>query len=134
MTGSSAESPAETGAGARSGTEPKAGTLPRPAPAMRGRLGRFRVVSYVVGVFLLVLTLVAMPLKYLGDNDAAVAVVGPVHGFLYMVYLVVGADLALRARWSLRGTALVLLAGTVPFMSFYAERVVTRRVRHGQRL
>ncbi len=108
--------------------------IPQQALALRGRLARFRVISYVVGGFLLVLALVAMPLKYLGDNDAAVAVVGPVHGFLYMVYLVVSADLALRARWSLRGTVLVLLAGTIPFMSFYAERVVTRRVRRGQRL
>jgi integral membrane protein len=115
-------------------TETASETVRQPAQSLRGRLGRFRVVSYIVGVFLLVLALVAMPLKYIGGNDAAVAVVGPVHGFLYMVYLVVGADLALRARWSLRGTVLVLLAGTVPFMSFYAERVVTRRVRRGQRL
>jgi len=55
--------------------------------------------------------------------------VGPAHGFLYMVYLVLAADLARRARWKLPFTVLVLLAGTVPFLSFVAERVVTRRVR-----
>jgi integral membrane protein len=104
------------------------------APGLRGRLARFRVIAYVVGVFLLVLALVAMPLKYLGDDDRAVAVVGPMHGFLYMVYLVLGADLALRARWSVRGTVAVLAAGTVPFLSFFAERVVTRRTRRGERL
>jgi hypothetical protein len=29
---------------------------------------------------------------------------------------------------------LVLLAGTVPFLSFYAERTVTRKVRAGERV
>jgi integral membrane protein len=104
------------------------------APAVRGRLARFRVIAYVVGVFLVVLALVAMPMKYFGDDARLVAIVGPMHGFLYMVYLVLGADLALRARWSLRGTMAVLLAGTVPFLSFFAERVVTRRTKQGERL
>ncbi|MGE5764421.1 MAG: DUF3817 domain-containing protein, partial [Mycobacterium leprae] len=45
-------------------------------------LTRYRVLAYVVGVWLLLLVLVAMPLKYVGGNDALVAVVGPIHGFL----------------------------------------------------
>jgi integral membrane protein len=90
---------------------------------------RYRVIAYVVGVFLLILTLVAMPLKYFADAPAMVAIVGPIHGFLYMVYLVIAFDLSMRARWPLRYTALILLAGTVPFLSFVAERSVTKRVR-----
>jgi integral membrane protein len=113
---------------------PVTASTERLAPALRGRLTRFRVIAYVVGVFLLVLALVAMPMKYLGGDERAVAIVGPLHGFLYMVYLVLGADLALRARWSLRGTLGVLVAGTVPFLSFVTERVVTRRTRQGERI
>jgi integral membrane protein len=90
---------------------------------------RYRVIAYVVGVFLLILTLVAMPLKYFADAPAMVAIVGPIHGFLYMVYLVIAFDLSMRARWPLRYTVLILLAGTVPFLSFVAERSVTKRVR-----
>jgi integral membrane protein len=96
---------------------------------VQSALIRFRVIAYVVGVFLLVLTLVAMPLKYLADDRTAVAIVGPIHGFLYMVYLVIAFDLSLRSRWPLKFTILILLAGTVPFLSFVAERTVTRRVR-----
>lgn len=95
---------------------------------MKSALLRYRVIAWVVGVFLIVLTLVGMPLKYLANDESVVAVVGPAHGFLYMGYLVLAADLALRARWRPRFTALILLAGTVPFLSFVAERVVTRRV------
>jgi integral membrane protein len=92
---------------------------------MSAALLRFRVMAYIVGVFLLVLVFVAMPLKYIAHQSTPVAIIGPVHGFLYMVYLVVGFDLAVRAKWSFGRTILVLLAGTIPVMSFVAERKVT---------
>lgn len=92
---------------------------------MSGALLRYRVVAYVVGVFLLLLVFVAMPLKYFADQPALVAIIGPIHGLLYMVYLVVAFDLAVRAKWPFARTILVLLAGTIPVMSFVAERKVT---------
>jgi integral membrane protein len=91
---------------------------------MKSALTRFRIAAYVVGVLLLVLVLVAMPLKYFFDSPELVAIVGPLHGFLYMVYLVVAFDLAVRSKWSFGRTILVLLAGTIPVMSFVAERKV----------
>ena len=92
---------------------------------MRASLLFYRVLAYTVGVGLLVLVLVAMPLKYLADSPTLVQVVGPLHGFLYMVYLVAAVNLAFRSRWSPVKTVLVMLAGTVPFLSFVAERMVT---------
>jgi integral membrane protein len=92
---------------------------------MTGAFKRFRFMAWVVGVFLLVLVFIAMPLKYFWDQPALVAVVGPIHGFLYMVYLVVAFDLAVRAKWPFVRTLLVLLAGTIPVMSFVAERKVS---------
>ena len=96
---------------------------------MSAALTRFRVMAYVVGVLLLVLVFVAMPLKYFADQPTLVAIVGPIHGFLYMVYLVTAFDLAVRAKWPFLRTLLVLLAGTVPVMSFVAERKATHWVR-----
>lgn len=96
---------------------------------MNAALTRYQILAYVVGVALLVLALVAMPLKYLADEPALVALVGPVHGFLYMGYLVVSLDVAVRQRWSMWRTLGVMLAGTVPFVSFVVERKVTRQVR-----
>ncbi len=92
---------------------------------MSAALIRFRVIAYIVGVFLLILA-VGMPLKYLADQPVVVEVIGPIHGFLYMVYLVLAFNLAVRAKWSLPRTVLILAAGTVPVMSFFAERRVTR--------
>ncbi|MDQ1664862.1 MAG: hypothetical protein QOH75_893 [Actinomycetota bacterium] len=85
--------------------------------------------AWVTGVLLLVLVFVAMPMKYLGDIDTPVSIVGVAHGWLYMVYLVTAFWLAYQRRWSPVKTILVLLAGTVPFMSFVAERRVVRDER-----
>ena len=93
---------------------------------MNSALTRFRVMAYVTGVVLLILVLVAMPLKYLADEPGLVATVGPIHGALFIVYCLVTLDLAVRLRWQVTRTGLVMLAGTVPFMSFVAERRVVR--------
>jgi integral membrane protein len=90
---------------------------------------RYRAAAYTVGVVLVLLVGVAMPLKYLAGRPTLVEIIGPVHGFLFIVYLVVTFDLALRQRWPLSRTVLVMLAGTVPVMSFVAERWVTAHVR-----
>ncbi len=105
--------------------------LPR---TVLGALTRYRVLAYAVGVMLLVLVLVAMPLRYGAGVPEVSRVVSPVHGFIYIVYLAAAFDLALKARWTAKGTLLVLLAGVVPFLSFWAERRVTARVRAGEPL
>jgi integral membrane protein len=94
-----------------------------------GALLRYRAIAYIVGVVLILLVVVGMPLKYVWDEPSVVETIGPAHGFLYMIYLVAVFDLARRTRWGLRRMLLVMLAGTIPFLSFYAERVATRWVR-----
>ncbi|WP_019807569.1 DUF3817 domain-containing protein [Saccharomonospora halophila] len=100
---------------------------------LRGPLQRFRVAAFVTGVGLLGLVVV-MVLRYGFGMEEPSAVYSPIHGVIYMVYLVVAVDLALKARWTVRGTLGVLLAGCVPLLSFVAERAVTRRVRAGRKV
>jgi integral membrane protein len=95
------------------------------APGLKGALARYRVAAYVVGVGLLALC-AAMVLNYGFDQPQYSRIVGPVHGFLYVVYLGLTVDLGLKARWPMTRTVLILLAGMVPFVSFIAERKVTR--------
>ena len=96
---------------------------------MRNALTRYRVMAYVVGTLLIVLVCVGMPLKYWGGNDSLVTVAGIAHGWLYMVLLITAVDLGRRARWSWGRLLLIALAGTIPFMSFVAERSATKDVR-----
>ncbi|MFC3689396.1 DUF3817 domain-containing protein [Aquipuribacter hungaricus] len=99
---------------------------------MTAALKRFRVVAWIVGTFLLLLT-AGILLRYTDlfgvRSDVLSRTVSPVHGFGYMVYLATGIDLASRRRWRPLTTLAVLLAGTVPFLSFLAERRVTADVR-----
>jgi integral membrane protein len=83
--------------------------------------------AYAVGVGLVVLVFVGVPLQLAGHPEV-VNVVGPIHGFLYVVYLVAAADLTRRGRWPLTQLVWVILAGLIPFAAFVVERRVTRRV------
>jgi integral membrane protein len=95
-------------------------------------LRNYRVAAWVTGIGLLVLVFVAMPLKYFLGEPRPVALVGMLHGFLYMVYIVCTLILAERCRWRPLEAVVILLAGTIPIASFVAERQVTRRVREGR--
>ena len=96
-----------------------------PAPT-RAALTRYRVLAWATGVFLLLLT-AEVVLKYGFDTDIG-SWIPIVHGWLYLAYVVVAADLWFRTRLPAGGMLLVLIAGTVPLASFAAERWVTRRV------
>jgi integral membrane protein len=102
--------------------------------AIATALQRYRVMANVVGVLLIALIVVAVPLKYLADIPGPVTVLGTAHGWLYALFFLAAIDLALRAKWSIKGTVLTVLAGTVPFLSFFAERNVTRTMRAGRRV
>ena len=93
---------------------------------------RYRVMAYVVGTLLVVLVCVAVPLKYLADQPTLTTVLGIAHGYLYVTLLVSIADLWRRRRFALSVVVLVALAGTIPFLSFYAERQITAGVRTGR--
>jgi integral membrane protein len=94
-----------------------------------GALIPYRVMAWVTGVLLLILTFVAVPMQIFGNDDRLVGIVGMAHGYLYMVYVVTALVLAYQARWRPGRTVLVLLAGTIPFASFVAERKVVAAAR-----
>ena len=102
--------------------------------AIAAALQRYRVTATVVGVLLVLLFVVAVPLKYFADMPTPVTVLGTAHGWLYALFFLSAVDLAVRAKWSIKGSALTILAGTVPFLSFYAERNATRKTRAGVRV
>ncbi|HEY0717429.1 MAG TPA: DUF3817 domain-containing protein [Streptosporangiaceae bacterium] len=93
---------------------------------MRGTVLRYRVMAYITGVVLMVLCFVGIPLQIAG-HPALVNVVGTAHGILYIVYLVAAALLAWKLRLRPDRTIVVLLAGTIPVLTFVAERWMTRR-------
>lgn len=96
---------------------------------MRTALLRYRIMAYTVGCLLVVLVCVGLPLKYLGGNGSVVTWTAIPHGYLYMLLLITAVDVGRRAHWSWTRLLLIALAGTVPFLSFVAERSATKDVR-----
>lgn len=102
--------------------------------AARSRLKFFKVMAFVVGVGLLVLVLEMIFQYVLGWNGQDGNRANPLawwpqpHGFVYMVYLVATALLGFKVGWSLPKMVGVMLAGCVPFLSFWVERKVAREV------
>jgi integral membrane protein len=99
-------------------------------PKIRGALQRYRISALVVGWGLIVLC-ITMIFKYVfggPDNhfDWMVATWGPIHGVLYVIYVLLTFDLAYKSRWSLLGIIKVIVAGVIPGVSFVAERWVYR--------
>ena len=117
---------------------------PEVGRGIEGALQRYRLAATVVGVLLIVLCLVGLPLNeaHLLDEawfpegsraqqvGAAISqYLGVAHGYLYMLFVVLAFVLSRKARWDLGFTLVTLLCGTVPVLSFWAERRATRRVR-----
>jgi integral membrane protein len=99
---------------------------------LRSPLDRYRLLAYIVGTALVILVFIGIPLQVWGHNDTVEKIVGTIHGFLYIVYVVLSIELAIRYRFSLLRAALSLLAGLVPIMTFVAERKNTAYVRARQ--
>lgn len=90
-------------------------------------LRAYRTAAWVTGIGLLLLTFYAIPMKYLVGDPRPVALIGMLHGFFYMIYIVTTLILAERCRWKPLQALMVLLAGTIPVASFVAERKITRQ-------
>ena len=103
---------------------------------MRNLFTAYRVLAFVVGVLLAALA-VGMVLKYLLTEgtelqvfgDELTAVVALIHGWVYIVYVVVAFLLSRRAGWSLQFLLLMLLAGLIPFLIFWVEHRVVSKMR-----
>jgi integral membrane protein len=87
---------------------------------------RYRVMAYITGVVLIVLCFVGIPLQIAG-KPAVANDVGVLHGILYIIYLVCAWILARKLSLATKPTVIMLLAGTIPIMTFIVERWVTRR-------
>lgn len=95
----------------------------------------YRVLALVVGVLLVVGALGSVckyfleegsTLQQLGDDLTLIWIV---HGWIYIVYVVVAFLLSQKARWSIPQLGLMLIAGLIPGLIFWVEHRVVERLR-----
>ena len=82
----------------------------------------FRKVAMAEGISYLVLLLIAMPLKYLADSPETVRIVGGIHGFLFVLFMVlafvVKAEFNRTWFWGIKA----FIASIIPFGTFLMEK------------
>lgn len=93
-------------------------------------LGRLRLLAFLEGISLVLLVLVAVPLKYYAHDPAWVKAIGPVHGMLFLLFVFNTISLGVAQHWSFKTTTWkVLLACLVPFGTFYIDWKILSRMK-----
>ncbi|TWW00408.1 DUF3817 domain-containing protein [Chitinophaga pinensis] len=91
-------------------------------------LGRLRLVSYMEGISLLVLAGIAVPLKYWAGDPVLVRIIGPVHGILFLLFIVLTLSVGVERQWSFTKTTLrILISCFIPFATFYVDKHILKK-------
>ena len=107
-------------------------------------LTAYTVLATVVGISIITLICVGVPLEFAhkiwpsvlpeGSNGYQFGsninlYLGTAHGFIYMLFVLVAFMLSIRLRWPFLFMIVTLVCGTIPFLSFWAERRAIVRAR-----
>ncbi|MDB5257517.1 MAG: hypothetical protein JWM14_2212 [Chitinophagaceae bacterium] len=92
-------------------------------------LGRLRLLAFLEGISLLVLVGIAVPAKYYLHDPSLVKAIGPVHGMLFLLFVINTISLGVAQHWSFKTTTWkVLLACIIPFGTFYIDWKILSRL------
>ncbi len=94
-------------------------------------IGRLRFLAILEGLSLVLLVCLAVPLKYLFDSPALVKAIGPVHGALFLLFVLATLIVSFAYEWKFTKTTWkVLIASIVPFGTFYIDHKILRHYAH----
>jgi integral membrane protein len=93
----------------------------------RMELQRLRVGSLFEGTTLVVLVCIAVPLKHAFGVPQATAIIGPIHGLAFVVYIGLAIDVLSGRKWSRTEAARLIGAAFVPFGAFFNVGWLKRR-------
>ena len=82
----------------------------------------FRIVAFAEGVSYLLLLFIAVPVKYILDNDLFVKILGMPHGVFFIIYILLAIRFVLIKKTSVKDSIIILIASLVPFGTFYVDR------------
>jgi integral membrane protein len=80
----------------------------------------FRYIAIAEATSFLAL-LVASYLKRQGEGELGVTILGPIHGALFVLYVLVALNLRDRAGWSVKTTIWILVGAVLPFGGYVVD-------------
>ena len=102
---------------------------------LKTNIGRLRIIAFLEGLSLILLVFVAVPLKDMLGNPIGSEVLGPIHGALFLLFIINTISVAIEYDWgfSNRTTWMVLISSFIPFGTFYMDRTVLSKVERPER-
>ena len=89
------------------------------------KIGRLRIIAFLEGMSLLILVIIAVPVKYMFNNPIVSEVVGPIHGALFLLFVFNTLSVGVEQKWKFTTTTWkVLLASFIPFGTFYIDKKI----------
>ncbi|NYI06488.1 DUF3817 domain-containing protein [Allostreptomyces psammosilenae] len=98
------------------------------SPRALGTLDRLRWVSLPEGISFLVL-LVCSVLRRTIEWDLGVTVMGPIHGALFVLYVLFWLDAWSKRKWTVGRAALLFVLSVLPTGGLFAERSLAKEKR-----
>lgn len=92
---------------------------------------QLRIVGIAEGISFIVLVFIAMPLKYLAGYPLAVTIVGSIHGFLFILYLIAMVRALVEHKWAGKKILEVFVASLYPCGTFILDRKLRLEERNG---
>ena len=86
----------------------------------------FRVISILEGLSYIVLLFIAVPIKYLDNDESYVKMFGMPHGLLFVAYIVLAYLIKDDLKWNSKTFWAVLAASIIPFGTFYIDKKYLR--------
>ncbi len=94
----------------------------RPQPPSMNAVKNLRIVGNIEGISYLLLLFIAMPLKYFAGLPMAVRIMGSIHGFLFVAFIIALIIATRKKQWPYEKAAFAFLMSIVPFGTFYLDR------------
>jgi len=92
-------------------------------------IGRLRILGFLEGISLLLLVFVAVPLKYIYHTPWLVSTLGPIHGALFLLFVVNTISVGVEQQWKFSTTTWkVLAACIIPFGTFIIDYTILRKL------
>lgn len=94
------------------------------------KIGRLRILGYLEGITLLLLIFAAAPLKYYFQIPQLSQILGPIHGALFLLYIINTLSVGIEHNWEFKTTIWkIILACFVPFGTFYIDYKILKNIK-----
>ena len=80
----------------------------------------FRIIAVLEGLSYIFL-LIAVPIKYLANNEQYVKALGMPHGILFILYIVLAFVMQKKMSWNKKNMLVIILGSIIPFGTFYID-------------